>query len=652
MLVPAGGASAPDSLFLDLQAALAGRYSLLAELGRGGTGIVYLAREVRLDRLVALKVLPPDRAIPALRERFLREARTAAKLSQPNIIPIHAVDEIGEFVFFAMAYVDGESLSTRIARGGPMEPGEASRLLRDVAWALAYAHAQGVVHRDIKPDNILIERGSGRPLVADFGIAHVTEGSGATAVGQVLGTQEYMSPEQASGEEIDGRSDIYSLGVVGFFALSGGLPFHGPNVRAVLAQHITQPAPPLLSAAPTVPAKLAQVVDRCLAKAPSDRYKTAEALAEAIDAAVERRRQLPAPLERWLVSGDELRLRHVAVAPVVAMPVLWMISLALGMPRGWTGGTDLDETALFLAGIAGPFVVYTVHRLIQTRGVLRDGYGVDDLRAAVRAWAAVRAKHVADDLRPTTRFGRIARWILESALGVGLVALGAGVTRSCAAGGDDVVNPILYGTYTVVAAAFVGARLIRGPGRGFSGALERLRERFWTGKLGRWVANLAGIGLRPAALQLAHRPTEVALGSAASTLFEALPREMRQQLTDVPETVRRLEARAQAIRRRMDELAALEDAGKAAHAKADGADLAARRHALQEDVRSERERAEQRLSDVVTALETIRIDLLRLKAGSASATSISADLRAAEEVGAEVDAAVEGRAEVERLLAP
>jgi serine/threonine-protein kinase len=120
--------SAPDSLFLDLQAALAGRYSLLAELGRGGMGVVYLAREVRLDRLVALKVLPPDRAIPALRERFLREARTAAKLSQPNIIPIHAVDEIGKFVFFAMAYVDGESLSARIARRGPMEAGEASRL--------------------------------------------------------------------------------------------------------------------------------------------------------------------------------------------------------------------------------------------------------------------------------------------------------------------------------------------------------------------------------------------------------------------------------------------------------------------------------------------------------------------------------------------
>ena len=488
--------------------------------------------------------------------------------------------------------------------------------------------------------------------MADFGIAHVTAGSGATAVGEVLGTPEYMSPEQASGEAVDGRSDIYSLGVVGFFVLSGKLPFHGPNVSAVLARHITQPAPPLLSAAPTAPAKLAQVVDRCLGKAPADRYQTAEALAEAIDAAVERRRQLPAPLERWLASGDELRLRHVAVAPVVAMPVLWMISLALGMPRGWTGGMQLDEMALFLSGIAGPFVVYAVHRLIQTRGVLRGGYGIDDLRTAVQAWAALRAKNEADELRPPTRFERIARWILEGGLGVGLVAIGAGVTRSCAAVGNDVVNPILYGTYTVVAATFVVARLIRGPGRGFSGALERLRERFWAGKPGRLIASLAGIGLRPAALQLAHRPTEVALGSAASALFEALPREIRQQLTDVPGTVRRLEGRAQAIRRRMDELAALEDAGNAAHSKPDAADLAARRRALQEDVRAERERAEQRLSDVVTALETIRIDLLRLTAGSASATSISADLKAAEEVGAEVDAAVEGRAEVERLLAP
>src|SRR5438876_1444091 len=151
---------APDRLFLDFQSAVAGRYSLERELGRGGMGVVYLAREVRLDRPVAIKLLPPELAAQErLRERFLREARTAARLSHPYIVPIHAVDEIGGFVFYVMAYVGGETLAQRVASRGPLPPHDATRVLREVAWALAYAHSQGVVHRDIKPANILLERG-------------------------------------------------------------------------------------------------------------------------------------------------------------------------------------------------------------------------------------------------------------------------------------------------------------------------------------------------------------------------------------------------------------------------------------------------------------------------------------------------------------
>ncbi len=153
-----------DRLFLEFQSALAGRYSLERELGRGGMGVVYLAREVRLDRPVAIKVLPPSKSRDSrLRERFLREARTAAKLSHPNIIPIFTVDETGEFVFFAMAFVQGETLTQRVRGRGPLPPSEAARVLRDVAWALAYAHSQGVVHRDVKPDNIILEVGSRAP---------------------------------------------------------------------------------------------------------------------------------------------------------------------------------------------------------------------------------------------------------------------------------------------------------------------------------------------------------------------------------------------------------------------------------------------------------------------------------------------------------
>src|SRR6267143_4114544 len=234
----------PDRLFLDFQAAVAGRYSRERELGRGGMGVVYLAREVRLDRPVAIKLLPPSKASdPKLRERFLREARTAAKLSHPNIIPIHAVEEIDEFVFFAMAYIEGETLTERVRRRGPLAPSDASRVLRDVAWALAYAHGQGVIHRDVKPDNILLET-SGRVLVADFGIASVVAGAGGLATGAVVGTPEFMSPEQALGEEVDGRSDLYALGIVGFFAFSGTLPFEGEKPTEVLAKQITEPAPP------------------------------------------------------------------------------------------------------------------------------------------------------------------------------------------------------------------------------------------------------------------------------------------------------------------------------------------------------------------------------------------------------------------------
>jgi eukaryotic-like serine/threonine-protein kinase len=270
---------------------LSGTYTIERELGRGGMGVVYLARELRLDRLVAIKVLPPHLAGDAtVRERFLREARTAAQLSHPNIVPIYRAEEVGGFAYFAMAFIEGENLAERVRDRGPLPAADVVRWLRESAWALAYAHARGVVHRDIKAANIMLERGSGRAVVTDFGIARETNAASLTQAGEVVGTVHYMSPEQANGDALDGRSDLYSLGVAGYQALSGRLPFEGDNPAAILLAVATREAPSLASVAPQVPRPLVDVIDRCLRKQADDRYATGEALAEALGQALERSR--------------------------------------------------------------------------------------------------------------------------------------------------------------------------------------------------------------------------------------------------------------------------------------------------------------------------------------------------------------------------
>jgi len=274
-----------------LERAIVGRYALERELGRGGMGVVLLARDLSLDRPVALKLLPSLLAAqPVLRERFLREARTAAGLSHPHVVPMNAVEAHGDIVFIAMAFVDGESLAERVRRTGPLSPREVARIMREVAWALAYAHGRGIVHRDIKPDNILIERGSGRAMVTDFGIARPTASAATskqlTLEGQLIGTAAFMSPEQGAGEPVDGRSDLYALGGVGFFSLTGHAPFEASTLEAILVARFTQAAPPIASARPDVPSALASATDRCLAREPSDRFQSAEALAEALSEGV------------------------------------------------------------------------------------------------------------------------------------------------------------------------------------------------------------------------------------------------------------------------------------------------------------------------------------------------------------------------------
>src|SRR6476660_3079615 len=274
-----------------LAQALGEAYTLEGEIGRGGMGVVYRARDERLQRRVAIKVLPPELAFQSdIRQRFTREAQTAAKLSHPHIVPIHSVGEGLGLVYFVMGYVDGESVAGRIRRRGRLPVDEARRIMGEAADALSAAHALSIIHRDIKPDNILLEGSRGRVMVTDFGIAKaLSSSSGATLTGAgvAIGTPAFMSPEQAAGErEIDGRSDVYSLGVVSYQMLTGELPFTAPTVAGILMKQITEPAPDLRTRRPDVPDDLALAVSRCLEKDPENRWPSADALRRALESRI------------------------------------------------------------------------------------------------------------------------------------------------------------------------------------------------------------------------------------------------------------------------------------------------------------------------------------------------------------------------------
>jgi protein kinase-like protein len=383
--------------FLALQELLAGRYSIERELGRGGMGIVLLARDVALDRPVAIKLLPPHLASrPDERDRFLQEARTAAGLSHPNIVPIHLVEARGELVFFVMGFVDGETLRDRVERAGPLPPRLAVKLLQEVAWALGAAHQRGVIHRDVKPDNIMIERATERAVVTDFGIALGSRGgAGQSTDGSVTGTARYMSPEQACGEPVDARSDLYSLGATFFYALTGRAPFEASNVPAILTKHVYEPAPQVLALRPEVPAKLSAVVEHLLRKTPAERFQTADDLAR--------------------VAG-ELRGRDFRAPPVVRAFMRNAQVSTLLLLASLVGGNGM--------GIIG--VILLVQLVAVARRLLKDGYTYGDIRAALLAERqvqqeedeAIKRRHWwqrLDSLWYRVWAGRVGRWFFRFA---------------------------------------------------------------------------------------------------------------------------------------------------------------------------------------------------------------------------------------------
>jgi len=619
-----------------------GRYSLEREIGRGGMGVVYLAREVRLDRPVAIKLLPPARGADAkLRERFLREARTSAKLSHPHIVPIFTVDEIQDFVFFAMAFVDGETLTERVRRRGPLAPSEAARMLREVAWALAYAHSRDVVHRDVKADNIILETATGRAVVADFGIAGVVRGAAGLGGGEVLGTPEYMSPEQALGEHVDARSDLYALGVVGYFALSGKLPFDGRTATEVLAKQVTEPAPPLASVTSGFPRRLARAVERCLEKDPRERPQKAEELAEQL--ALEQRKEIPVVLRAFVKHNARLDELGVVFSGVGLLVVAGAVGANLGTFAG---------LATFFGGLAALPIGIFVHR---ARRLLKSGFDHGDLGVAFRAEIEQQREEraVEHGYGPS----RI-EWVLR---GTSVAGFGVGITAAIVKSQWYLDNHPQWLAELLLSAIGMGA--LAGIGSGLAALLMLQRRRdvdaeayskLWTGPAGRLlfrVARSLTSGQAPAA-PMTHRPTELSIGMAAEQLFSSLPRSTRLELRDLPDVVHDLERDAQRMRRRLEELqealAGTSTRGGDAAPSEDA--IEARRHQIIVDLTAERDLVQRRHGDALKALETIRLNLLRMHAGSGTVESLTTDLGLAREVAKELGYLLEAEREIESFL--
>ena len=280
------GAPSLDRELLD--AALEGRFQVVREIGRGATGVVYLARDLALHRMVAIKALRWEcLSDEEERDRFRREARTTGQLSHPNIVALHTFAETADAMYMVLGWVDGGSLADRLRREPRLPVAEALPIILGVASALAHAHGEGLVHRDLKPENVLIDRRSGRALLADFGVAtQPMRDMGMNGRRRSFGTPHFMSPEQAAGEtEVDARSDIFSLGVLAYTMLSGRRPFDAPTAEALAAQQVSAEHPPLREVAPHVPTAVAAAVERCMEKEPAARWRKVEELTAALESA-------------------------------------------------------------------------------------------------------------------------------------------------------------------------------------------------------------------------------------------------------------------------------------------------------------------------------------------------------------------------------
>ena len=348
-----------------LTEALAGRYRIERELGAGGMATVYLAEDLKHRRRVALKVLRAELAHELGPERFLREIETTAALHHPHILPLYDSGAAGELLYYVMPFVEGESLRDRLARERQLPIDDALQIAREVSDALSYAHSRGVIHRDIKPENILLE--GGHAMVADFGIARAVSVAGSeslTQVGTAIGTPAYMSPEQAAGSrDVDGRSDLYSLGCVVYEMLAGQAPFTGPTVESVIRQHLIAEPRPITQIRPAVPAAIAGVLQRALAKNPADRFSPVAQFADALRGGASQTMPAPSPEAR----PSRLRRVMVAGAALVVLATIGTGVLFATRGRGASDGTTPPSVAVLpFADLSGGASEYLADGIAET----------------------------------------------------------------------------------------------------------------------------------------------------------------------------------------------------------------------------------------------------------------------------------------------
>ncbi len=610
-----------EPAFLALQTAVAGRFSLERELGRGGMGIVYLAHDVLLERPVAIKLLAPTLGARAdMRRRFVREARTAAQCFHPHIVPIHAVEESGELAYFVMAYVQGETLAERLNRLGTLPADMVRQIGRDIGWALAYAHERGVVHRDVKPENILLEDGTERALITDFGIAIRDDPMTTPGSGEIAGTARFMAPEQALGEPLDGRADLYALGVTLFIAATGRHPFDGQSTFAMIARGGPTTVPAVRSHASALPTTLADAIDRCLARCPSDRFQSAAAFVGAImvDPSPP---PLPPLLRPVRASADAARSLLFWTSMVGSSAVL----LAVGERFDSFGGAIvLDISAAVCGVMATAAAVMGAESVLRARRALRGGASPVDV-----------TRSLSPEPLPVVSDGGASKrgWAVVAA-GVAMAVLEGPLTRG---------SPLPDAAMALLESALIFAPPLL-IGRGVLGLWRHSRGAGWirarfeqpvTARLVRW----AGLGITNAGALHAlpsSEPTEIRLELAAEEILARLSPALRTELKEIPRAARALSREAESLRVRD---AALADQLRQLRNDADD-DAETAGAALD----AERLRVRARLATTIAALESVRLDLLRLEAVTGDADTISTHLEVVRELQRRVDAAADVRA--------